>query len=156
MSNPMPDPQDPNSPLYQFIDAQPFSPYPNTPDSSQSHFTTRQFTPTAITNTLPIVVTIANHGFSNGQALRATRFVTFPLANATGMEQLNNKRFYVQQVTTNTFELTDVNNVPIDGRNFTPFIANGLAQFTLVGQTLPVVNPSHFPPPYFYPGFYQP
>lgn len=147
MSNPMPDPQNPNDAMYQFIDTQPLDTYPASPDSSPSHFTVRQFTPTAITNTLPIVVTIANHGFQNGQALRATRFVTFPVANATGMEQLNNKLFYVQQVTTNTFQLCNENAVPIDGRNFTPFINNGLAQFTLSGPTLPVVNPSHFPPP---------
>lgn len=148
----MPNPQDPNSPLYQFIDTQPLSTYPASPDSSPSHFTIRQFTPTAITNTLPIVVTLVGHGFQNGQALRATRFITFPVAKATGMEQLNNRLFYVQQATTDTFQLYDVNANAIDGRGYTPFVNNGLAQFTLSGPTLPIVNPSHFPPPYFVPG----
>lgn len=140
-----PNPQDPDSPLYQFIDTQPASPYPNNPDSSLSHFTTRQFTPENITNTFPIVVTKTAHGFQNGQALRATKFVSIPFAVATGMEQLNNKLFYIRQVTLDTFQLCDANTTPINGNGFTPYIQGG--QFTLTGPDLPVVNPSHFPPP---------
>src|SRR3990167_9014531 len=118
-----PDPQDPDSPLYVFVDEQPESEPPATPDSSLSHFTTRQFVPEAITATLPMVVTITAHGFSNGQALRTTKFIRSPAANATGMEQLNNRIFYVQQATANTFQLYDANGVPIDGRNYTPFVS---------------------------------
>jgi hypothetical protein len=140
-----PNPQDPLSPLYDFIDTQPESPYPNNPDSSLSHFTYRQFTPEAITADLPVVVTKASHGFQNGQALRATKFITTPVTAITGMEQLNNRLFYIRFVTTDTFQLCDANTVPIDGRNFTPYIQGG--QFTLVGPDLPIVNPSHFPPP---------
>ena len=142
---PAPNPQDPNDALYQFIDTQPASPYPNNPDSSLSHFTVRQFTPEAITAALPVVVTKTAHGLINGQALRATKFVTFPFASATGMEQLNNRLFYIRQVTPNTFQLCDANTIPIDGRNYTAYVQGG--QFTLTGQDLPVVNPSHFPPP---------
>lgn len=116
-------------------------------DSSPSHFVDQHFTPTAITATLPIVATISNHGLQNGQAMRATRFVTMPFARATGMEQLNNRMFYVQQATTDTFQLYTANGFPIDGRSFTPFVNNGLAQFTRVGPTLPVVNPAPPPPP---------
>lgn len=141
----LPNPQDPNSPLYQFIDTQPPSSYPNNPDSSLSHFTVRQFTPESITNTLPVVVTKTAHGLQNGQAIRATKFITVPFAIATGMEQLNNQLFYVRQVTTNTFQLCDANTNAIDGRNFTPYIQGG--QFTLVGQDILIVNPSLFPPP---------
>ena len=140
-----PNPQDPLSPLYDFIDEQPEDEYPITPDSSLSNFTYRQFVPESITNTLPIVVTITAHGFENGQALRATKFITFPFASATGMEQLNNRLFYVQQATTDTFQLYDVNGLPIDGTMYTPFISGG--QFTLAGNTPLIVNPSHFPPP---------
>jgi hypothetical protein len=143
--NPMPNPQDPNDAMYQFIDTQPASEYPNNPDSSLSHFTTRQFTPEAITATYPPVVTKTAHGLINGQAIRATQFITIPFARATGMEQLNNKLFYVQGVTDNTFYLADRGTNSIDGRNFTPYIQGG--QFTLTGQDLPIVNPSHFPPP---------
>jgi hypothetical protein len=140
-----PNPQDPNSPLYDFIDTQPASPYPNNPDSSLSHYTYRQFTPENITNTLPVVVTKTAHGLLNGQAIRATKFITVPLALATGMQQLNNQLFYIQQSTVNTFQLSDRNSNPIDGRNFTPYIQGG--QFTVAGNTTLIVNPSNFPPP---------
>lgn len=140
-----PNPQDPNSPLYEFIDTQPADTYPVQTDSSLSHFTFRQFIPTAISKTLPIVVTIPAHGFSNGQSLRTSKFISTPTANATGMQQLNNRQFYVQQATTDTFALYDANGLPIDGRNFTTFIAGG--EFTLGGPQILCVNPSHFPPP---------
>lgn len=140
-----PNPQDPTSVLYDFIDTQPASTYPNNPDTSQSHFTVRQKTPSAITATLPIVVTLTAHGFLNGQAVRATKFISFPVANATGMEQLNNKLFYVQQATTDTFQLYDANGFPIDGRNYTAYVSGG--EFTLAGNDPVIVNPSYFPPP---------
>jgi len=139
-----PNPQDPLSPLYDFVDTQPPSPYPNNPDSSLSHFTTRQFTPEGITAAFPVVVTKTAHGLQNNQAIRATKFISIPFASATGMEQLNNQLFYVQGVTNNTFYLADRNTNPIDGRNFTPYIQGG--QFTVTGTYL-VVNPSEFPPP---------
>ncbi len=139
-----PNPQDPASPLYDFIDTQPPSPYPNNPDSSLSHFTTRQFTPEAITASLPMVVTKTAHGLLNNQAIRATKFITYPIALATGMQQLNNQLFYVRQATTDTFQLADRNTNPIDGRNFTAYVQGG--QFTVAGEYL-VVNPSEFPPP---------
>jgi hypothetical protein len=141
----MPDPQDPDDALYRFIDEQPESPYPNNPDSSLSHYTERQFTPENITATLPIVVTKTAHGLQNTQAIRATKFIVTPFAVATGMDQLNNRLFYVNEVTDDTFILCDRNAVGIDGRDYTPYVAGG--QFTLTGPTLPVVNPSHFPPP---------
>jgi hypothetical protein len=144
-----PNPQDPASPLYDFIDTQSESTFPNNPDSSLSHFTNRQFVASSITNTLPIVVTIASHGFSNGNAIRATKFITMPFANATGMEQLNNRLFYVQQATTDTFQLYDANGLPIDGTMYTPFIGGG--EFTLAGNTPLIVNPSEFPPSGFPP-----
>ena len=143
--NPMPNPQDPNDAMYQFIDTQPASPYPNNPDSSLSHFTNRQFTPENITNTFPVVVTKTAHGLINGQALRATQFISIPFARATGMEQLYNQLFYVQGATVDGFYLADRNTILVDGRNFTPYIQGG--QFTLTGQDLPIVNPSRFPPP---------
>lgn len=139
-----PNPQDPDSPLYDFIDEQPADEYPQSRDSSLSHFTYRQFTPENITNSLPAVVTKTAHGISNGQAIRATQFISVPPANATGMEQLNNRLFYIQQATADTFILADSNAVPIDATVFTPYISGG--QFTVTGPAL-IVNPSHFPPP---------
>jgi hypothetical protein len=138
----LPNPQDPLSPLYEFIDTQPESEYPNNPDSSLSHFTVRQFTPDAISATLPVVVTKTAHGLQNGQGLRATQFISMPYSRASGMEQLNNKLYYVQHATTDTFELANVDTLGVDGRNYTPYISGG--QFTVSGPL--VVNPSAFPP----------
>lgn len=139
-----PNPQDPNSPLYDFIDTQPLSAYPNTPDSSPSHFTVRQKAPQDVSATLPILVTMPGHGFLNGQAIRATKFIYTPAALATGMQQLNNKLFYVQQATDSTFQLYDANSLPIDGRRYNFYIQGG--EFTLAGNTPLIVNPSNFPP----------
>lgn len=140
-----PNPQDPASPLYEFIDEQPPSPYPNNPDTSPSHFTVRQKVPSAISATLPIVVTLTSHGFQNGQGVRATKFIYVPIALSTGMQQLNNKLFFVQNATENTFELYDSNGLPIDGRTYNTYVSGG--EFTLAGNTPLIVNPSHFPPP---------
>lgn len=100
-----------------------------------SNYVDQHFTPTAITADLPPTVTIADHGITNGQALRATQFITFPLASATGMEQLNNRLFFAQNVTTNTLDLYDEDGVAIDGRGYTTYISGG--QFTRVGPELP-------------------
>jgi hypothetical protein len=143
-SNPMPDPQNPDDPMYQFIDEQPEDEYPQSEDTSLSHYTYRQFTPEDITATFPVVVTITDHGLTNGQALRATKFITMPFASATGMEQLNSRSFIVQQAAADTFELYDYNGLPVDGSTYTPYIQGG--EFTLIGPTLPIVNPSNFPP----------
>lgn len=118
---------------------QPPDTFPCNPDTSYSHFAVRQFTPENITNTFPIIVTITGHGFQNGQALRATKFVSMPFASATGMQQLNNRQFYVQRATTDSFVLSDVNTLPVDGRGYTAYVSGG--QFTLSGPTLPIVNP---------------
>jgi hypothetical protein len=140
----MPNPQDPNDVMYQFIDTQPADEYPQSRDSSLSHITTEQMTPEAITATLPIVVTITGSNLTNGQAIRATQFISIPFASATGMEQLNNRLFYVQQATADTFQLYDNRGFAIDGRSYTPYIQGG--QFTLTGPDLAIVNPSNFPP----------
>lgn len=114
--------------------------------STPSNFTDEHYTPTAITAAKPPVVTVEGHGLSNGQRVRATRFYTLPLALATGMEQLNNRLFTVQQATTDTFELWDQYGQPIDATGYTPFVNNGRAQFTLTGPDLFIQNPAPTPP----------
>lgn len=96
--------------------------------------------PSAISQTVPVVVTIDNHGLTNGQVVRATRFYSLPRADATGMEQLNNLAFVVKNTTQNTFELFDQYGVPIDGTNYTAYVANGLGQFNLTGPELYTQN----------------
>lgn len=126
---------------------QPPDTFPCSPDSSYSHFVVRQYFPTAITTALPVVVTIDDHGFTQGQALRATNFYRYPFASSSGMEQLNNRLFYVGYTTTNTFELYDVSGQPIDGRGYTPYVNKQIAQFCLTGPQLYVINPTYPPPP---------
>ena len=116
-------------------------------DSSPSHFTPEQYTPSAITNSFPITVTITGSNFLQGYALRCTQFVTFPPANATGMEQLNNNLYYVAFPTANTFNLVDAQGNFIDGTNFTPFTGQGNPQMTLTGPNLFIQNPAPPPPP---------
>lgn len=101
-------------------------------------FQNLHYSPTAISSAAKCIVTIPNHGLVAGNALRATKFVVYPTADATGMEQLNNRLFYVQQPTTNTFILSDLNTLPIDSTNFTPYIQGG--QFTLTGPDLFIEN----------------
>lgn len=124
---------------------QPLSSYPCTLDSSPSYFAYRQYVPEGITQTLPIVVTITDHGLTDGQALRATKFISMPYAVATGMEQLNGRMFIVQNATTDTFELWDTSGYGVDGRGYTVYVSGG--QFTLVGPDLPIVNVAPEPPP---------
>lgn len=92
--------------------------------------------PSAISQSNPVVVTIDDHGLQRGQVVRATRFYANPPMDATGMEQLNNRAFVVKNTTTNTFELFDQFGDPIDGTNFTAYVANGLGQFNLTGPDL--------------------
>jgi hypothetical protein len=97
---------------------------------------TQLASPSAISQTVPVVVTIDDHGLQRGQVVRATRFYALPLAEATGMEQLNNRAFVVENTTENTFELFDQYGDPIDGTNYTAYIPNGLGQFNLTGPDL--------------------
>lgn len=113
--------------------------------SSPSNFTDEHYTPTDITQGFPPRVTIVDSNFINGQRLRATRFVTWPVANATGMEQLNNNVYVVQQATADSFDLYDIYGLPVDGRSYTAFINTGLAQFTLTGPDLDIQNPAPDP-----------
>lgn len=103
-------------------------------------FAVRQMTPTAIEQSVPVRVTVEANGLSNGQYVRATNFFVSPVQDATGMEQLNNLLFVIRNVTTDTFDLFDQYGAPIDGTNYTPFINNGIAQFTLTGPELNTQN----------------
>lgn len=104
------------------------------------YFTLQQKYPTAISATFPVRVTIANHGMTAGQYVRASNFVASPAPDATGMEQLNYNLYIIGNVTTNQFDLFDIFNNPIDGTQYTPFVNNGLALFTLTGPALNTQN----------------
>ncbi len=99
-------------------------------------FAVQQKFPTAISQTYPVTVTVDNHGMVSGNYVRATNFFPSPSAVPTGMEQLNNNLYIIGNVTTNTFDLFYSLGVGVDGTNFTAFINNGLAMFTLTGEDL--------------------
>lgn len=103
-------------------------------------FATTQLTPTGIDTSFPVRVTLEDHGLSSGQFVRATRFYPLPIADATGMEQLNNRLFQVGNISADTFDLFDQYGNPIDGRGYTTFIDNGLGQFNLTGPSLDTQN----------------
>jgi len=109
-------------------------------NNTELGFTTTQLVPTAITKTIPVTVTIVGHELQAGQTLRATRFYALPLADATGMEQLNNQLFVIGNITEDTFDLFDQYGEPIDGTWYTTFVANGLGQFNLTGPALYTEN----------------
>lgn len=108
-----------------------------------SGFADQHKTPTAITAAAQCTVTIATHGWLDGQWVRASNFVTTPVADATGMEQLNYRQFIIGNVTTNTFVLYDpLTGLAVDSTAYTAFVNNGIAKFTRVGQTLNTQNPA--------------
>jgi hypothetical protein len=110
-----------------------------------SGFADNHRTPTAITAASPAVVTCASHGLTTGQFVRATNFRATPVADATGMYSLNNQLFQVSVLSANTFALYYPNTnlqIPVDTSAETAFVNNGIARFTLVGQSLYTQNPA--------------
>ncbi|MCS6627439.1 pilus assembly protein TadG-related protein [Roseibacterium beibuensis] len=64
----------------------------------------------------PVVITSANHGFSNNDVIWIT--------GATGMTQLNNKAYRVENKTTNTFELYTLGGSRVNGNNYGSYTGN--------------------------------
>ena len=81
------------------------------------HSVQSEKTITGATAADPVVVTVAAHGFSNDQIIA--------IWDVLGMTDLNGKRYIVQNVTTNTFEITDENGHDIDGSNFNAYTSGG-------------------------------
>ena len=74
---------------------------------------------TNATQTNPVTITSAGHGLSNGQ------FIEF--SDIVGMTDLNDKRYYVGDVTTDTFNLytnEDLNST-LNGTQFSPYESGG-------------------------------
>jgi hypothetical protein len=74
---------------------------------------------TAITAANPVVVTSASHNLSNGDRVE--------FENVGGMTQLNGKNYYVNNVTTNTYELYTDSALTgtLDGTAFTAYTSGG-------------------------------
>jgi Ubiquitin-activating enzyme E1 FCCH domain len=73
--------------------------------------------PFSLTNANPGVVSITSHGFVNGQWI----FVQ----GVAGMTQLNGRTFIVAGATTNTFQLNDWDNNPLDTTNYGVYVSGG-------------------------------
>ena len=67
----------------------------------------------------PVVITATSHGYSNGDEISIT--------SVSGMTELNNKRYLVANITTNTFEITNVDGTNINGTSFTAYTSGGVA-----------------------------
>lgn len=74
---------------------------------------------TAATNANPCVLTIAGHGYSNGDDVYVT--------GVGGMTELNGRRFRVAGATANTFQLNYVDATAVNSSAFTAFTSGGTA-----------------------------
>ena len=79
----------------------------------------------AATKANPCVVTANSHGYSNGDEIY--------IASVAGMTELNGKYYKIKNKTTNTFELTNIDDVNINSSSFTTYTSAGTAArvFTL-------------------------
>ena len=80
----------------------------------------------AVTKANPAVVTLAAHGFSNGDRVYIT--------GVGGMVELKNREFTVANVTSNTFELSGINST-----GYTTYTSGGIAK-KIVEITTPYVE----------------
>ena len=78
-----------------------------------------QATITGITQADPGVVTAANHGFSDDDVVEITGVV--------GMTEANGNFYIVDDATTNTFSLNDLNGDDVDTTGFTAYTSGGIA-----------------------------
>lgn len=67
----------------------------------------------------PCVITATSHGYANGDEVF--------ISSVVGMTQLNGKYYKVKNKSTNTFELTDIDDVNINSTNFTAYSSAGTA-----------------------------
>tara|TARA_R100001594_G_scaffold26371_2_gene51152 strand:+ start:10014 stop:12764 length:2751 start_codon:yes stop_codon:yes gene_type:complete len=67
----------------------------------------------------PCVVTATSHGYSNGDEIY--------IASVVGMTELNGKYYKIKNKTTNTFELTDIDDANINSSAFTAYGSGGTA-----------------------------
>lgn len=74
---------------------------------------------TGATKANPCVITIATHGFLDGEEVYA--------ASVVGMTQLNNRNFKIANKTTNTFEIQDMGGTNIDATGYDAYTSGGTA-----------------------------
>lgn len=72
---------------------------------------------TGATKANPVVITAANHGFSDGDLV--------DIVDVVGMSELNGNRYLVANKTTNTFEIQTESAVDVDGTGYTAYASGG-------------------------------
>lgn len=72
---------------------------------------------TAATQADPVEITVAGHGFDDGDEV----FIT----SVNGMSQLNNRFYRVANATTDTFELIGDDGEPVDGSAYDAYVSGG-------------------------------
>lgn len=77
---------------------------------------------TAATQANPVQITIASHGYSNGDEVF--------ISSVGGMTELNNKFYLVASAATNTFTLQDTDGNAVDSSAFTAYTSGGTVQRT--------------------------
>ncbi|MEQ8708341.1 MAG: ubiquitin-activating E1 FCCH domain-containing protein [Rhodospirillales bacterium] len=75
---------------------------------------------TAATNTSPVVVTAAGHGFPENSLVH--------ISDVEGMEQLNGPTWQVRNVTADMFELFDSGGTAVNGAAFPAYVSGGTAR----------------------------
>lgn len=105
----------------------------------------------AVTKADPCVVTTSSaHGYQTNQIVRITDLGS-DMPTARGMDQLNNKRFRIVELSSTTFSLKDpVSNEAIDSSNFTTYVSGGRVDLETHVITLnnPQVTPYSSSNPY--------
>ena len=101
---------------------------------------------TGITQTNPVVITSAGHGYNNGDIIDIANIVADGVPPSSSLDnmatELNLKRYKVKNAAADTFEITDEDDVDIDGTNFTNYVSGGEIR-TPIGLTTPVTGLDH-------------
>ncbi len=85
---------------------------------NDGHVTEADVAITGATQANPVVITAASHGYTDGDEVY--------ISSVGGMTELNQNRYYINNSTTNTFELTDqVTGTNIDGTGFSAYTSGG-------------------------------
>jgi len=103
-------------------------------DSGLTHDNAQDITAISLTN--PVVITIAGHGYSNDDEVDISGIVwaldVDSVGNETQPAQLNNGRFTVANVTTNTFALESIEDGSnINGEGFNAYVEEGEARLVV-------------------------
>jgi hypothetical protein len=85
---------------------------------------------TGATQANPVVITAVAHGLSNGDkvVIRNMGSLESATREIVGMVELDKRKFKIKNKTANTFELTDSNDVNIDGTGYSAYVLGGEAR----------------------------